>query len=95
LNYPLKNLSFELLKFDLLIFSPVNNETDYRSALQIALEKKNFKMIKILLQFGAHLSLKKMPDNIVNEVVKGGHIQIVDQLLATGLVPSNHFLQFK
>jgi ankyrin repeat protein len=72
---------------------PVNHVTYEGTALQFALEKKNLKMIKILLQFEAHLSLKKMPNYIVKEVVQGGHLQIVDQLLATGLVPSNHFLQ--
>jgi ankyrin repeat protein len=70
---------------------PVNRETYKRNALQIAIEKKNLKIIKLLLRFGAHLSMKKMPDYIVHKVVQEGQHKIVDQLLAAGLVPSNHF----
>jgi ankyrin repeat protein len=70
---------------------PVNQMTFEGTALQIALAKINFKMIKILLRFGAHLSLRQMPDYILDEVVREGHLRILDQLLATGLVPSNHF----
>jgi ankyrin repeat protein len=71
---------------------PVNHKAYRGTALQIALAKKNFKMIKILLRFGAHLSFKQKSNNIFDEVVREGHLRIMDQLLATGLIPSNHLI---
>jgi hypothetical protein len=53
-------------------------------------------MVKLLLDYnGAYLTMKKMPDYVLDEVIEEGRLRIVNYLLATGFVPSNHFVKLK